>query len=145
MKSKFTTYTLIVVVIAVWGVIIFKLIAKNDDDVPKEPIAEKGKTHTKIVDTLNLKYEDPFKIEKQPLVETKIENITVKTVARETLIPKYIGKIKKRNVINILLELHDIQYALKQGDTLNGFCLFKIYDDSIQLLKNGNIYTCNDL
>lgn len=147
MNNKFTRSLLIIGAVAVWGIIIFKIIGylNNDDTAESNFTAVKKSEISQIPDTVKLllNYPDPFlggKIEQEPaknyeVVQTaKVVKTSPEPVAAKPLLNiKYFGLItnKQTQKLVAIININGKQYLAKPGDNLDQVMLLKMYNDSI--------------
>ncbi|MCD7970265.1 MAG: hypothetical protein LUF87_07925 [Alistipes sp.] len=143
MKTKTGTYLLLIAALAVWGVIAWKIIRREQpgtaEALPEVPIAVKEKNPR---DTLWLNYRDPFLGEiLQPTVESEEpdaegnDRVELRPVASYNV--RYYGTIIKNRVENYIIEIDGQQHLFRQGSTQDGFTLRRVYPDSVLLVKDG--------
>lgn len=137
MKSKATTYLLVVAVIAVWGVIAWKALSSGTDGAPAPQARPAAQLQAKQADTLLLNYRDPFLKGRrvaaaEPPVATLLplpQTVAVKKPAKHNV--RYIGRIGRKGVEYCLADINNVQYTLRAGDTVDGYRLKTIFADSV--------------
>lgn len=147
MKSKWTTYLLIVIVLAVWGIVVKKMFFSSPHPlIPTRKESTIKTTKDKQQDTLALNYRDPFlsSTHKTQAVPSTVNRIVrplpaVKSLKEKVNI-KFIAKITHNSKINYLIELNGASYSITQGESVEGFVLTRTYPDSIHFNKNSNTY-----
>lgn len=150
MKSRFTTYLLIVVVLGIWGAIVWKIFFRQpkDSEASAAPhvvvIAETSES-----DTLMLNYRDPFlgtveRPKAAPVVRI-VQPTTPAAPKEEPPMPsynvKYYGRIGRGADIYCIIEIDGQQHVMKHGDTEDGFNLISIAEDSVQIRKEGRVFS----
>jgi hypothetical protein len=149
MKSRGTKYLLTVAVLAVWGVVAWKIFfAKpaTPATVAVQPVARKETPPEG--DFLLLDYKDPFLRNNSEVttqaatpVETK-PAAPPKPVKPQTPPPiKYAGTIEKGGKASHIFEHSGLLHTLTTGEELEGFTLAEIFADSVKFAKNGEIFT----
>jgi hypothetical protein len=155
MKSKALTYTLIVSVIAVWGIIFYRvfLTVNNDEDylqTAKAPQKE-ALTDYRLSDTgtLVLNYRDPFlgisKKEEPKNMEKSFKPASVQmedSSAKEAInwdFIKYNGFIvnpANKKVISIV-SIHGTEKMMTVGEVSGGVKLLRNFKDSVKVSYKG--------
>jgi hypothetical protein len=153
MKSKKFTYLLGLLVVAVWGLIIYRVYASRaggDDGsfppVPTKAVKEPYNDYTVPTDTshLQLNYPDPFVLKKQkdtvtiPVKKLLSDRLPVKPAVNWTFI-KYSGYIRNpgsRNLVAIV-SINGKTVMLVPGETAEQVKLLKNLQDSVQVMYNG--------
>lgn len=147
MKSRWTTYLLLVVVVAVWGVVAWKIFAPASETVsvaqPKRavPAAEAA-----AADTLYLDYPDPFlkgaprQVVKPRSAVRGLPRAKTAQPRRERVNMVHLGTIRSAGKRLYILSVGDAQYELAQGESAGGFVFVECDRDSLYLSKNGVIY-----
>lgn len=153
-KNKKLTYLLICAVVAVWGIILYRVLFNNSDDdyqLKAQPVAKKTEPYDQYElkrDTfrLALNYKDPF----TGMVEAPVK--PVETSAKPTnLVPppfrppinweaiKYRGYVinpQTKKVVSIV-EINGKERMLAEGEFLEGVKLLKNKKDSILVYWQG--------
>ncbi|MDR2293312.1 MAG: hypothetical protein LBE11_07555 [Prevotellaceae bacterium] len=152
MKSKYTTYSLVILVIIIWGFIVKKVFFSADENVgiiktqqsPQNISPEQN-------DTLYFNYTDPFlkkhvkkrqqkqfsakSTSSQPKKETvrKLDNISL----------QYVGYVKEKDngIISYLVKINGVQHIIKQNENIDGLKLIKVTADSLFFEKENNKYS----
>lgn len=157
MKSKKATWFLIVAVIAVWGVIIYRLlIAAGSDEklfirTVQPKVAYESLEGYLLEDTfkLVLNYRDPF-LEKEVAVNEIPADLTIKTAPAlqnntalnkpaSNLDIKYTGYIKNSSGKRIvaIVTINGKEYMISEGETVAGVKLIKNHRDSVRVSYEG--------
>ena len=151
MKSKKGVYFLLVVVLAIWGSVIYKLFFQNkggDDYVMNRPVfAPEQIDLTSLNDTFSIhsNYRDPFLgkgIEKHiktlgavPAIKP-IEKTTVATLKWPAVSFHGLIRNQKSNKQIALVQIEGHTYNMTPGDIQSGIELKRCFKDSVQLLFN---------
>ncbi|MXV15753.1 hypothetical protein [Hufsiella ginkgonis] len=153
MKSKATTYWLIVVVIALWGMIIYRVISAtgNEEAIPlrmavkaKEPLRR-----YKIMDTVSLvlNYRDPFAGDKyrqeQVIVPAAPSSRQGPPPIQAPTMPapqvRYLGYATSPETkkISAIIIMNNKEQMVSEGQTIDGLKLLKNLKDSLQVSYQG--------
>ncbi len=148
MKSRVTTYLLVVAVLAVWGFIAWKFFFSRPDTTEAAPVRPAGRetpAHEEYV--LTLDYPDPFL--KGAFVE--VLETAYQTTEPTYYEPPYVydehpaivyaGTISTGGRVSHIFEHEGLLHPLSQGETLDGYTLTKVFPDSVMLAKEGAIFT----
>lgn len=133
MKSRWTTYSLLIAVVAVWGVVAWKIITPRTSVVqPYSSVPEIVRANKSNKETLQLNYSDPFlKRVSEPVGETRrtVRQLPPKPkTAKRTPFPvTSIGYVAAGNERLFIVNMKERQYELQLGDTLAGY-IFSGYD-----------------
>lgn len=147
MKSRWTTYLLLTAVVAVWGVVAWKIFAPASEALPAaQPKRAVPAAEAVAADTLRLDYPDPFL--KGALRQVAAARSAVRALPptktpqprRERVNMVHLGTIRSAGKRLHILSVGDAQYELAQGESACGFVLAKCDRDSLYLLKNGVSY-----
>ncbi|MDR2653677.1 MAG: hypothetical protein LBC68_15470 [Prevotellaceae bacterium] len=151
MKSKYTTYFLIISVIIIWGIIVKKILFSDDDNIGMIQTKKSPQnTSTKHVDTLYLNYTDPFlkkNVKKRQPKQSPTKSTLPqqqKTVQQaDNISLQYVGYVKEKNsgTISYLIKINGIQYTVKQNDNIDGLKLIKTTADSLFFEKENSKYS----
>lgn len=152
MKSKWTTYILLAVVIAIWGAIAWRMLYNRPKNIEPATPSRQEKSKSMEPDTLFLDYADPFlgkKLDWHP--EKAVKNSTAiplkKKVATKSLPPKvehnikYIGILKKNGVPYCLSEINGEYITLATGEIHGEYKLIFIHPDSASFMMNSEAFT----
>lgn len=151
MKSRITTYVLIVAVVAVWGFVAWKIFSSKPD---KPPIAVQH-VPTRIMDNdaqkqLLLDYKDPFlkgTVTAKPLASIALNQPKTKPTTPKITVPpaplpfKYTGTISTGDRRLYIFEYSGAQHMLAADEELAGYKLTEIWPDSIRFSKEGEFFT----
>jgi hypothetical protein len=160
MKKKMMTAGLLIVVLAVWGIIIYRVIAaysQSDvpEQVPEETLRPKGAgvSYNYVPDTsgLRLSYADPFGITRRSDTaqrkSVRHELVKLSQAATPVLKPafdwsfvRYSGFITQNGgkVISVLT-VSGTTVMLTEGEAANGVKLLKNLRDSVKISFNNKI------
>ena len=156
MKNKATTYFLGFVVIVVWGIIIYKIIAAasdNSDDAPLINQAIKKEAYNdfsipKDTTHLLLNYDDPFGIDIKK--DTEVVKVKKTGATPQMAIPaqpfnwgfvQYVGFVKNpaSKKLLTLLSINGKNEIMAEGETKNQVKLIKNLGDSVKIIFNKKI------
>lgn len=147
MKSRWTTYLLLAVVAAVWGIVAWKIFAPADNTAPavrSEPSVPV--VQTAPADTLLLDYPDPF------LKGAARSAAVVSSVVRGLPAPKpvppkrervrivHLGTVRSAGKRLYILMVGEEQYELFPGESAGEFLLTDCDCDSLYLRRAGVTY-----
>jgi hypothetical protein len=149
MKSKYTVYLLIILVVIIWGFIVKRIFFDSDDNAGT---IQTKKTHQSIpskqTDTLCLNYTDPFlkkhvkkRQQKQSPIKSTLPQPKQETAANNILL-QYVGYVKEKNsgTISYLVKINGVQHTIKQNDNIDGLKLTKATADSLLFERENNKY-----
>ena len=150
MKSRWTTYLVLAVVIIVWGWVLWKIIGstKNrSDSSTHDGQAYSNKQASVDTDPLRMDYPDPFLKKKilnspqgsrpsiaRPLPEVK------RPVNSKKMQFVHLGRISVTGKQLHILTINGRQYEIQEGDSVDGFLFYKSDNDSLYLRKGEFIY-----
>ena len=153
MKNKKVTYLLGILVLVVWGVVIYRIFQSanpgDDDFQPADHrmVKELYNDYTIAKDTthLLLNYKDPFLIQKQKdTIGLAVKKIVEKTIqkplpAMNWNFIKYSGYIHNPGTKNLvaLLTINGKPVMMSEGEIAEQVKLIKNLKDSIQIAFNG--------
>lgn len=151
MKNKKVTYLLLVLSIALWGFIGWKVYNAFNYNQPEIPMVKKEVIMAdKDSITLLLNYRDPFlgkyssgSIPKDTLPVKKKTIVAIPPQKPEPTSPKmnYKGTMHVGNIIMVVLQKDDGKVlTIKVGDVIDGYKLTKIDDNKIILIKDRKKY-----
>lgn len=150
MKNKKTTYLLLILSIALWGFIGWKVYTTFNFTKPEIPIIKKEPKIAKEDSiSLLLNYRDPFLGKYSKSFSTKDSLPSRKKTTTVTLTPKQvpdIPNIQFKGVINVgktpmvIVQKNDKVITIKVGDEVDGFKLTKMDDNKIILSKERKKY-----
>ena len=156
MKNKTTTYALIVVVLLLWGYIVYKIYAGVSGDETPEATVVRSKPQVKesialkVEDyTLNLNYRDPFlgKAAQQNVERPKVTQRSqqVRPLVQRAPVPppevidwsfiQFKGIMKNptsQKIVSIVI-INNAQYMLEEGAIGGGVKVIKVYKDSLKV------------
>jgi phosphoribosylanthranilate isomerase len=152
MKSKYTTYFLIIAVVIIWGFIVKKIFFSAADNAGTIQTQKSPQSiSTQQADTLYLNYTDPFlkkhakrRQQKQSATKSTLSQPQQKTVQHVNNISlQYVGYVKEKNsgTISYLIKINGVQHIIKQNDNIDGLKLTKVTADSLFLEKENNKYS----
>lgn len=157
MGDKIKKYILLIVVVLIWGIIVFKIVNLTNPTPPpfKTNYDSVKKLQNSRIDTFNLllNYRDPFvyyKNFRKHESQASLSNTIVKGNPIKKLTPKQevkwpdvlYGGIIKNNLSGkqvFLITINSKEYLMKIKDTLEGILIKEVYPDSI-CLSNGSSY-----
>jgi len=147
MKSRWTTCLLLAVVVAVWGVVAWKIFAAADNTPPAaRPKPSETAAETAAADTLQLDYADPFlKGAPRPVVAVRsvvrgLPPVKQAAPKRERVKIVHLGTVTSAGRSLYILTVGDEQYELSRGDSAGGFVFADCDGDSLYLRKEGVMY-----
>ncbi|WP_418449966.1 hypothetical protein [Alistipes sp.] len=147
MKSRWTTCLLLAVVVAVWGVVAWKIFATADNTPPAaRPKPSETAAETAAADTLQLDYADPF-LKGAPRSAAAVRPVVrglppVKqaTPKRERVKIVHLGTVTSAGRSLYILTVGDEQYELSRGESAGDFVFADCDRDSLYLRKEGVMY-----
>lgn len=144
MKSRWTTYVLLAVVLGVWGAVAWKIFdpgvkgqTKNAPPSPTKTVAES------CADTLLCNYSDPFLkgVQAAPASRPMLRALPKKTtLRRERFRCEHKGTMASGKRVLYILAFGETQYELSRGESAEGFTLRNCDRDSLYLEKDGLVY-----
>lgn len=147
MKSRWTTYLLLAVVVAVWGIVAWKIFVPADDAAPAaRPGPSVPVVQPAPADTLLLDYPDPFlKGAARPAAAARsvVRGLPVPKPAppkRERVQIVHLGTVRSAGKRLYILTVGEEQYELSCGDAAGEFVLTACDRDSLYLRKAGITY-----
>ncbi|MDR1199876.1 MAG: hypothetical protein LBK94_12855 [Prevotellaceae bacterium] len=151
MKSKYTTYLLIISVIIIWGLIAKRIFFSGDDDTDAVQTRKSPQNvQLQQADTLYLNYADPFlktQVRKRQRQSSAKPNLSQpKKEAKQhadNILLQYVGYVKERNneTVSYLIKINGIQQIMKKNDNIDGLKLIKVTADSLFFEKEDNKYS----
>jgi hypothetical protein len=153
MKSRVTTYVLIIAVIAVWGFIAWKFFFANPDETPAiiRQMPD-SKSQNSEEQPLLLDYSDPFL--KNALAPKAPESSASRTIPKAAITPQgkpilpkakppitYIGAIKTGGRTSYIFEYDGMQQMITLGEDMAGFRLAEGWPDSVRITKDKEFFT----
>lgn len=138
MKKNIVTMFLSVSVIVVWAIVIYRIFYNSPDKpVNFDPKEKKVDLQSKEV-RLSLKYVDPFKMEKKDKEIADV--VTDMPIVNNPPNFRYKGVIKGGDNRLIIIEENGANDVLELKDSINGYKVLKVYNDSIRVSKDAKIY-----
>lgn len=145
MKSRGATYLLLLAVVAVWGVIGWKIVAPQAPVRPEDPVqASSVSAPQPATDSLRLDYPDPFLKNQTPHPRP---TSVVRSLPRRQSAPKrerialvHLGTVVSEGRTLHILTIGGEQYEARLGGTAGGFQLATCDNDSLYLTKEGINY-----
>lgn len=153
MKNKKFTYLLGLLVLIVWGIVIYRIfdtVAGSEDDfTPVQNVKEEKNSNDYSVpaDTthLLLNYRDPFRLTRQP--DTAVKRIAQPGTARPSIpkpafswnFVKYSGYTRSAGSKKLLavMSINGQSAILQEGETVADVKLIKNYQDSVKVTFKG--------
>lgn len=146
MKSRWTTYLLLTVVIAVWGVVAWKILVPANNPVPDlHPEPASASAVRPADDTLRLDYPDPF-LKGAPRPVTVCPAVRSLPAPKEALPRRkqvaitHLGTISSSRQPLYILTVGNEQYELTCGGAAGDFVFTSCDRDSLYLRKDGVTY-----
>lgn len=150
MKSRWTTYVLLLVVSVVWGAIAWKIFAPKPEGkaVAPSPVAKTAPASS--ADTLCCDYPDPFLKETPAKTKSRASASARRSAAgprkpaarprSKPVALQHLGTIRAgRRTLHILL-VGQTQHELYVGEEADGYLLGRIDADSLYLEREGVTY-----
>ena len=150
MKDKRVNYILIPVVLAVWGIVFYKIFGSlsgshkvaviNYDD--KSSMQEQEDSSFKLI----ADYRDPFQGEsfetaskQRPRGSDAKSKVTNEEKSPETKWPaiNFLGTIKKQKEIFAIMKIHNKTFTMKKGEEIENVKMLMIMKDSVQIQYQG--------
>lgn len=139
-QNRIKRYMLIVGVVAIWGIIVYKVIEFLQPDNPADSALSYPGKQAQQRDslpkdyTLRLDYADPFLKESSDHAQA----VEIATVAPQPIKPqwpnlRYNGYIKHEEKVSAVLEINGSYKIVGTGDEINDIKVLHIYEDSISL------------
>jgi len=146
MKNKKLTYLLIVVVAAVWGIIVWRVIGYNASET--SPGVTQSTALPEQVDRiryeLSLDYRDPFLESTTPRIRrARSEAGTGISPESEPIIPPnacFKGVIRQHNRLYAIFESDGRSEILQQGEAVDEYRLTSVTPDSVLLEKGTQVF-----
>ena len=139
MKSKLSTYSLLGVVLLIWGYIAMQFFLPPKDsnvDVYNERPAVKVIEKQRVA--LNLDYKDPFLKVVKGVKPPRKSTITRRSVVPKSKKPRkkvpkvvYVGKFKSNKDNFYWINIDGVESVIKMGASVNDVKLYKKSDDSL--------------
>lgn len=147
MKSRWTTCLLLAAVVAVWGVVAWRILAPARPAAPDvRPAADAPAPAPIVAETLRLDYPDPFLkgvAAPTPAVRSVVRRLPP---ARKTE-PKRRERVQLSHLATVavggqalhILRIGEVQYELHEGDAADGWRLARTDRDSLYLEREGTV------
>ena len=144
MKSRWTTYVLLMVVLAVWGAVAWKIFNPSfKSEMKATPSAQPKTVREECPDTLLCNYPDPFLkgMQKTSVSRPALRALPRKpSVRRERFTCAHLGTMVSGKRALYILAFGENQYELSKGESAEGFTLRGCDRDSLYLEKDGLVY-----
>lgn len=148
MNSRWTTYLLLAVVVAVWGIVAWKIFAPVTETAPAaRPKAAAPSSEPLVADTLRLDYPDPFlkgvPRQRTPTAATPVRRLPAAKPSpprRERVKIVHLGTVASSGKRLFILSVGDGQYEIACGGAAGDFVLVGFDRDSLYLRKDGITY-----
>ncbi len=147
LKDKRTVVLLLVAVVAIWGIIIYRVVVfSGEGAVQAAAVGKKRVVADKLPDTLRLDYRDPFlgtvrRVQEKKIV-TKNNPVIVPEEPENPPAFRFAGKIRKRKQDYWLVESGgETRLIAASVKHIDDYRVEKVYADSIRLRKGKRIYT----
>lgn len=144
MKSKLTTYLLIIAVTAVWGVIAWKVLSPPQPDASGPAATRHVPAKDETADTLLLNYRDPFLSGHRATPATQPTGLVMRSLPPGPVAKKavkhnvrYVGRIRRKGVEYSLAEVNGTLHTMRPGQTADDYRLDKIFPDSLYFTFDG--------
>lgn len=147
MKSKKTTYILLVSTLFLWGSVIYRIVSytRNDIPVPNNVARKTSVPHVDTLDfSLKLDYRDPFFDVGKKQVTAKSTKIVFKTAPKPEPQPpvfKYKGMIRNKKSIYAMIELDGLVETISRYKPVQGYKILSINSDSLIVEKYGQKFS----
>lgn len=147
LKDKRTVVLLLVAVVAIWGIIIYRVVVfSGEGAVQAAAVGKKRVVADKLPDTLRLDYRDPFLGTVRRVQEKKIvTKNNPEIVPEEPENPpafRFAGKIRKRKQDYWLVESGgETRLIAASVKHIDDYRVERVYSDSVRLRKGKRIYT----
>lgn len=151
MKSRITTYVLIVAVVAVWGFVAWKIFSRHTPPGATVHRSVRSDAGNDEEYSLRLDYPDPFlknvvtMMPKHSDTAPRSAHVDSSPVESSRLpddLPlKYAGTISAGGVVSYIFEYSGLLHSLSPGKSLEGYILTEVFTDSVRLAKGGTIFT----
>jgi len=148
-KSRWTTYMLLAAVVAVWGVVAWRIFAPVREAAPAAvPSRTSAPAAATTADTLRLDYADPFlKEAARPHAAAPRPVVRPLPPAKKT-VPKprertplvHLATVTSGGHTLHILTIGGVQYELREGDAVDGWRLAGADRDSLYMERAGLTY-----
>lgn len=148
MKSRWTTGLLLAAVVAVWGVVAWRIIAPARPAAPDvRPATDTPAAPQIVAETLRLDYADPFlkgavrpqAAAPRPVVRRLPPAKKTTAKPRERVRIVHLATVAAGGEALHILTIGKRQYELHEGDAADGWRLAKVDRDSIYLEREGTV------
>lgn len=146
LKSKKSIPLLLVVVVVVWGLIIYRVVVYSSGGKVMPKIAgERYVIENKEIDTLFLNYRDPFLGTVPRIVRQSPPRVRAKVTLEEPDSPpgfQFAGRIRKEKQDYWLMKSGgDTRLVPVKEKSVDGYRVERVYRDSVCLRKGKRVYT----
>lgn len=148
MKSRWTTYLLIAAVVAVWGVVAWKIFTPATDHATNKAVQPAAPTATSPPrDTLQLDYPDPF-LKNSTVRPLQSAKPVVRPISETKPVPAKREKVKITHMGTVtagrrqfhILTIGEEMFEISLGEKAGDFTLASCDRDSLYMRKEGLIY-----
>ena len=148
MKSRWTTYLLLAAVVAVWGVVAWRILAPARPAAPDvRPAADAPAPAPTVAETLRLNYPDPFLKDAarpqaaapRPVVRRLPPAKKAEPKRRERVQLSHLATVTVGGQVLHILRIGEVQYELHEGDAADGWRLARTDRDSLYLEREGTV------
>lgn len=143
MKSRWTTFVLLAAVVAVWGMVTWRIFAPRRE-LPAAPArtAVKAAVAEPAAETLRLDYPDPFLKNVRPGPEFRPSSDPQKPARprRGKMAGMHLGTVASGARQLYIVVLEGVQYELCRGESGGGYTLRAADRDSVYLQRDGVVY-----
>lgn len=150
MRDKWVNYILIPVVLAVWGIVFYKIFGSLIGSHKGAVINYNDKSTTQEQEDASFKlmadYRDPFQGEsfetaskQRPTGSDAESKVTNEEKAPETKWPaiNFLGTIKKQKETFAIMKIYNKTFTMKKGEEIENVKVVKIMKDSVQIQYQG--------
>lgn len=147
MKSKKTTYILLVVTAILWGIIIYRIFSytKKDMAVSHNSSKEDSMLQADTFDmSLKLDYQDPFLPTKKKQEISELEKRPERAISMSVSEPptfKYRGMIRNKKGVYAMIEVEGIVETISKREPVDGFQILAMNEDSLIVGRCGQKYS----
>ena len=148
MKSRWTTCLLLAAVVAVWGVVAWRILAPARPTAPDvRPAADAPAPAPTVAETLWLDYPDPFlkaaarpqAAAPRPVVRRLPPAKKAEPKRRERVQLSHLATVTVGGQALHILRIGEVQYELHEGDAADGWRLARTDSDSLYLEREGTV------
>ena len=156
MKSRWTTCLLLAAVVAVWGVVAWRILAPARPAAPDvRPATDAPAAPQIVAETLRLDYPDPFLKDAARPQAAAPRSVVRRLPPVKKAAPKRRERVQLSHLATVtaggqalhILQIDGRQYELSLRDTAAGFRLTGADRDSLYLEREGTVYgvkRCNE-